>query len=134
MSPYLADSPGLVPHTEETPINPPPFAVDRANYSLKTLEHTDLFEAAVLRPTNVYSYDSSFYSYFFIAAEEAAKAGVLKITEEPKTILHAIHVDDCEDVYQALAEHYLVKLRMSRGSVLISLLLNMRHRKISQRR
>lgn len=109
MSPFLADSPGLEPHTEETPIVPPPFAVERARYSLKTFEHSDLFDAAVLRPTNVYGHDSSFYGLFFVTAEEAARAGVLEIKEEPKTILHAMHVDDCGDAYVALAEHYLVK-------------------------
>jgi len=109
MSPYLADSPGLEPHTEETPIAPPPFAVVRARYSLKTFEHTDLFDTAVLRPTNVYGHDSSFYGFFFITAEEAVKAGVLEVREKPKTILHAMHVDDCGDAYAALAEHYLVR-------------------------
>lgn len=109
MSPYLADSPGLEPHTEDTPLAPPPFAADRAEYSLKTFEHTDIFDAAVLRPTNVYGHDSSYYGFFFMTAEAAVKAGILEIKEEPKTILHAMHVDDCGDAYVALAEHYLVK-------------------------
>jgi nucleoside-diphosphate-sugar epimerase len=109
ISPYLADSPGLQPHTEESPINAPPFATDRANYSIKTFDHTDLFDAAVLRPTNVYGYDSSFYGFFFQAAEQAAKNGVWELNEEKKTILHAMHVDDCGDAYVALAEHYLSK-------------------------
>jgi len=117
MSPYLADSPGLEPHTEESPINPPPFAADRAKYSLKTFEHTDLFDAAVLRPTNVYGYDSSFYGFVFQFAEQAAEAGVLEINEEKKTILHSMHVDDCGDAYVALAEHYLTKPRDVAGQV-----------------
>ncbi|KAH6674222.1 hypothetical protein B0J14DRAFT_589551 [Halenospora varia] len=103
MSSYLASSPGLEPHTELSPINPPPFAVDRATYAVKIFENSDLFDACVLRPTNVFGYSSSYYSAFFSAAEEALENGVFEIKEEKETILHACHVDDCGDSYVSLA-------------------------------
>ncbi|TVY80904.1 hypothetical protein LSUE1_G003041, partial [Lachnellula suecica] len=111
MSPHLANSPGLVPHTEASPLAPMPLLVARTNYALKTFEHGDLFDSAVLRPTNVYGYDSSYYGFFFQSAEQAARTpgGVWEINEEKKTVLHAMHVDDCGDAYVALAEHYLSK-------------------------
>ncbi|KAF4637055.1 hypothetical protein G7Y89_g1018 [Cudoniella acicularis] len=103
MSPYLASSPELAPHTEESPLNPSPFAVDRANYAVKIFEHVDLFDAAVLRPTNVFGYNSSYYSEFFVAAERAKELGVFEVKENPETVLHACHVDDCGDAYVSLA-------------------------------
>jgi nucleoside-diphosphate-sugar epimerase len=104
MMDFVADSPGLKPHTEESPIAPPPFAVDRASYAVKILEHKELFDAAVLRPTNVYGRSSSFYGDFFRLAKEGKEKGVLEFNEHPKTILHAMHVDDCGDAYVALAQ------------------------------
>lgn len=105
MSPYLATSPNLAPQTEDSPLNPPPFAVDRANATKKILENADVLDVVVLRPTNVYGGNSSFYGLFFIAAEQAKEKGVLEIDENPETVLHAVHVDDCADAYVALAEH-----------------------------
>jgi nucleoside-diphosphate-sugar epimerase len=101
----LADSPGLNSHTEESPINPPSFAVDRATYAVKVFEHAELFDAAVLRPTNVYGLSSSFYGDIFKLGKEGEERGVLELNEHPKTILHAMHVDDCGEAYVALAEH-----------------------------
>ena len=101
----LADAPGLKPHTEESPINPPAFAIDRATYAVKIFEHASLFDAAVLRPTNVYGLSSSYYGDIFKLAKEGKEKGVLELNEHPKTILHAMHVDDCGDAYVALAEH-----------------------------
>lgn len=100
-----ADPPGLTPHTEESSIAPPSFAVDRATYAVKILEHKDLFDAAVLRPTNVYGLSASFYGDFFRLAKEGKEKGVLVFNEHPKTILHAMHVDDCGDAYVALAQN-----------------------------
>ncbi|KAH8685858.1 hypothetical protein BGZ60DRAFT_477511 [Tricladium varicosporioides] len=103
MSSHLASSPGLEPHTELSPINPPPFAIDRATHAVKIFENSDLFDACVLRPTNVFGYSSSYYSAFFVAAEEAREKGVFEIKEDKNTMLHACHVDDCGDAYVALA-------------------------------
>lgn len=100
----LADTPGLEPHTEESPISPPAFAVDRAAYAVKIFEHSNFFDAAVLRPTNVYGLSSSFYGEFFGLAKEGKEKGVLELNEHPQTILHAMHVDDCGDAYVALAQ------------------------------
>ncbi|KAH7407623.1 hypothetical protein BKA64DRAFT_425733 [Cadophora sp. MPI-SDFR-AT-0126] len=105
MSPYLASSPDLAPHTEKSPLNPPPVAIDRANGTKKIFENEDVFDVVVLRPTNVYGGNSSYYGLFFIAAEQAREKGVLEIDENPETVLHAMHVDDCADAYVALAEH-----------------------------
>lgn len=104
MSPFLSTSEGKAPHTEESPLNPPPFAVDRANGAIKIFEHGDLFDAILTRPTNVYGLSSSFYGLIFKYAEEAKRKGVWEIDEHPDTILHAMHVDDCGDAYVALAE------------------------------
>lgn len=69
----LADSPNLSPHTEESPLNPPPFAQDRAYHARKTAENEDLFDTIVLRPTNVYGLSSSYYGDIFKLAADAAK-------------------------------------------------------------
>ena len=105
----LADTEGLKPHTEESPINPPAFAVNRATYAMKVFEHADLFDATVLRPTNVYGLSSSFYGDIFKLGKEGKEKGVLQLNEHPKTILHAMHVDDCSDAYVALAEHVRIE-------------------------
>jgi nucleoside-diphosphate-sugar epimerase len=101
----LADSPNLSPHTEESPLNAPPFLKDRADYAIKTFENTDIFDTIVLRPTNVYGLSSSYYGDFFRLAAEAKEKGVWEISEKPKTILHALHVDDCGEVYEQLASY-----------------------------
>ncbi|KAL2073292.1 hypothetical protein VTL71DRAFT_10616 [Oculimacula yallundae] len=105
MSSFLADSVDLVPHTEESPLNPPSFAVDRAEGTKRIFENEDLLDVVVLRPTNVYGGNSSYYGLFFVAAEEGKTKGVLEVAEEPMTVLHAMHVDDCGEAYVALAEH-----------------------------
>jgi len=105
MSPHLADSPDLAPHTEDSPLNSPPVLANRTKYAIQTFEHMDLFDAIVTRPTNVYGLSSSYYGEFFRFAEEAKKKGVLEFYEHPKTMLHALHVDSCGEAYVALAEH-----------------------------
>lgn len=92
MSPYLASSPDLAPHTEESPLNAPPFLADRCKYAIKVFEHTDVFDAAVMRPTNVFGYDSSFYGSFFLEAEKGKKEGVWEVREERGAVLHGMHV------------------------------------------
>ncbi|ETS76641.1 hypothetical protein PFICI_12028 [Pestalotiopsis fici W106-1] len=100
-------SPSLVPHTEDCPATPSvAFLQQRATFSLKIFENTDLFDAAVLRPTNVYGRSSSHYGRWFEVAQELKTTGAeLKLTIDPKSILHAMHVDDCGEAYVALAEH-----------------------------
>jgi len=100
----LSNDPELAPHTESSPLNPPPSLSNRANYVLKTFEHKDLFDAVVLRPTNVYGYSSSYYSFFFRFAEEAKRVGEWVVSEEEGTVLHAMHVDDCAEAYVALCQ------------------------------
>lgn len=95
MSPFTSTSKVKFPHTEESPLKPPPFAVDRANGTIKIFENQDLFDVIVTRPTNVYGLSSSFYGLIFTFAEEAKKKGVCELDEHPDTILHAMHVDDC---------------------------------------
>jgi nucleoside-diphosphate-sugar epimerase len=104
MSPFLSTSEEKAPHTEESLLNPPPLATDRANGAIKIFEHEDLFDAILTRPTNVYGFSSSFYGLIFKFAEEAKRKGVWEIDEHPDTILHAMHVDDCGEAYVALAE------------------------------
>lgn len=103
-SPFLSTSKEKFPHTEESPLNPPLFATDRANGAIKIFEHEDLFDAILTRPTNVYGFSSSFYGLIFKFAAEAKKKGVWELDEHPDTILHAMHVDDCGEAYVALAE------------------------------
>lgn len=93
MSPYLANSPDLVPHTEESPLHPSPFAVDRANGTKRIFGNEDLFDVVVLRPTSVYGGNSSYYGLFFVAAEEAREKGILEVDEDPETILHGMCSD-----------------------------------------
>ncbi|KAI0129692.1 hypothetical protein BJ170DRAFT_681179 [Xylariales sp. AK1849] len=100
-------TPGLSPHTEISVVNPQALIRARATYSLKILEH-DLFDAAVLRPTNVYGYSSSYYGAIFDWAARTAAGGsqILKLTNvDPRSIMHSMHVDDCGEAYVALAEH-----------------------------
>ncbi|ETS74510.1 hypothetical protein PFICI_14376 [Pestalotiopsis fici W106-1] len=101
-------APGLRPHTETSPLNPPGLMVARANCSVKMLEQTDLFDAAVLRPTNVYGHSSSYFGVIFEFAAAIAATGTKVLTLRninPNSIMHALHVDDCAEAYLALAEH-----------------------------
>ena len=100
----LHDSEGLAPHTEESVLKPPSLIADRASHAVKVLDHTDLFDAVLLRPTSVYGYSSSYYGPMFDLAAKAAEKGVLEIAADQKTIMHATHVDDCAEAYVAIAE------------------------------
>jgi nucleoside-diphosphate-sugar epimerase len=110
-----ADTPNLKPHTETSPLNPPPLLADRAAYAVKIFDHAECFDAAVVRPTNVYGLGSSYYSVFFDKAAEGKQKGVLEFKEDPKTILHAMHVDDCGDCYVTLVESGLNDRSKFRG-------------------
>jgi hypothetical protein len=41
----LKNDPYLSPHTELSPLNPPPSLANRANHAIKTLKNRDLFDA-----------------------------------------------------------------------------------------
>ncbi|KAK8121150.1 NAD(P)-binding protein [Apiospora kogelbergensis] len=100
-------APGLAPHTETSPINPPAQLVARAATSTGIFELDDVVDAAVLRPTNVYGLGSSYYGLVFDYASRVAAAGgaeTLSIGSHPGSIMHALHVDDCAEAYVALAE------------------------------
>jgi nucleoside-diphosphate-sugar epimerase len=97
----------LVPHTEDSPLAPVYFLAPRTNYSLKVLEHPDLFDATVLRPTNVHGYSSSILGSVFDFADHVAESGekTLRLDVSPRSILHTVHIDDCGEAYLALGEH-----------------------------
>lgn len=102
----LDGSDGLAPHTEESPLNALPLLAPRASHAVKIFDHTDLFDAVVLRPSTLYGRSASFYGPIFDkAAKAAAETGVLELTADPKSIMHGTHVDDCAEAYVAIAEH-----------------------------
>ncbi|WZH42079.1 NAD dependent epimerase/dehydratase [Fusarium acuminatum] len=104
--PHIHGAPGLAPHTENSPINPPKLVVTRAVHSAKIFDHADAFAPVLVRPTNVYGRTSSFYSGFFNVAEQATAEGKpVVMPTQPDSILHALHVDDCGDAYVAIASH-----------------------------
>ncbi|KAI1652764.1 NAD(P)-binding protein [Daldinia decipiens] len=100
-------SPSLAPHTEASPLQPMDILKERAFACLKIFEHEDLFDAALLRPTPVYGYDSSYYGLVFELAAAAAQSEprVLEIPFDFATIIHGCHIDDCAEAYVALAAH-----------------------------
>ena len=100
----LDGSEGLSPQTEESPLNAPPVLVPRATHAIKIFDHTDLFDAVVIRPTTLYGLSGSFYGPIFDIAAKAADKGVLEFTADPKSIMHGTHVDDCAEAYVAIAE------------------------------
>lgn len=101
----LDKSEGLAPHTEQSPLNTPPFVINRAKYAVKVFEHTDLFDAVLLRPTTIYGLSGSFYGPLLDAAAKAAEKGVLELPADPNSILHGTHVDDCAEAYVLIAQH-----------------------------
>lgn len=102
----LDGSPGLEPHTETTPLNPPAILTLRTEYAVKILEHTDAFDAIVTRPSNVHGRSSSYYGLFFeLAGRAKERGGKLVFPGDARTIADSVHVDDCGEAYVALAEH-----------------------------
>ncbi|XXH02943.1 putative serine/threonine-protein kinase iks1 [Hypoxylon texense] len=100
-------SPGLAPHTEDSPLQPMEILYGRTYGSLTLFEHSSLFDAVVLRPTPLFGYDSSYYGFAFELTAAAAKTpeSTLELHLDFNTILHGCHVDDCAEAYLALAEH-----------------------------
>ncbi|KAI0882371.1 NAD(P)-binding protein [Annulohypoxylon maeteangense] len=100
-------SPGLAPHTEDSPLQPVDIIRERALKSLDIFVHEDLFDAVLVRPTPLFGYDSSYYGLAFEAAEAAARTEnrALQLPIDFNTILHGCHIDDCAEAYLALAEH-----------------------------
>ncbi|KAI1760786.1 NAD(P)-binding protein [Hypoxylon sp. FL1150] len=100
-------APGLAPHTEESPLQPIEVLHGRTYRSLELFGYTDLFDAAVIRPTPLFGYDSSYYGFAFEVAAAAAKTpeSTLKLHADFNTILHGCHIDDCAEAYLALAQH-----------------------------
>jgi len=97
--------PGLKPLTEESPLNHAPQLVHRCNFGKALLDNkVTPFDAIVIRPTIVYGLSSSYYGGLFETAAKA-KNGKLRITGDPKAIMHSCHVDDCAEAYVLLAEH-----------------------------
>ncbi|KAL2759784.1 hypothetical protein ACRALDRAFT_1079233 [Sodiomyces alcalophilus JCM 7366] len=113
VGPHIHGTPGLAPHTEDAPRNPPPPLAARAENAARIFDHSDLLAPVLLRPTNVYGRSSSFYAGFLQVAAQAAAAAsssetknpVLIVPADPNFVLHALHVDDCADGYVSLAEH-----------------------------
>lgn len=105
--PHYANDANLAPHTEESPISPPQFAILRAEYSLKFLEQKDIaFTPVLVRPTNVHGRSSSYYGIYFEVGERTAEADrPLIMAYPPDSICHCMHVDDCGDAYVAIASH-----------------------------
>ncbi|KAM0260143.1 hypothetical protein ACHAQJ_002908 [Trichoderma viride] len=100
-------APALRPHNEASPTNAPEFLRQRTENCLRIFDYKDIFDAALLRPTNVFGYSSSYYGAMmaWAATEAAAGANSLRIPGNPNSIMHATHVDDCGLAYLALAEH-----------------------------
>ncbi|KAI0505804.1 hypothetical protein F5B22DRAFT_492054 [Xylaria bambusicola] len=97
---------GLAPHTEESPLQPEDMLKTRTFCTLGVFEHSDLFDAAVIRPTAVYGYGGSYYGVLFEALRKVAAGGdVVKLPGHPDNIYHGCHIDDCADAYVALAAH-----------------------------
>lgn len=106
IGPHVHGEAGPPPHTEETPLRPPPAVAARTKFSVKIFDHTDVFWPVLVRPTNVFGRGSTYYQNFFAVAEQIADQGGRFIMEAPPNhIIHALHVDDCADAYVAIASH-----------------------------
>jgi len=116
VGPHYDGEPGLTPHTEDLPINPPPLLALRAQNATKIFDHTDLFRPVLVRPTNVYGRSASYYAGFFLLAEAAVRtASSVVLPSKPNAVLCALHVDDCGDAYVAIASH--MKLESVEGQI-----------------
>lgn len=100
---------GLAPHTEASLLNPPWRLRLRAENATIVFEHTDLFDAVLMRPATLYGLSSSYYAVFFDLASRAAEegknggSGILKFPADQRNIMHALHVDDLSAAYIAVA-------------------------------
>jgi nucleoside-diphosphate-sugar epimerase len=106
-----AGAPSLLPHTEDSPLNAPDVIKPRTLSTLKIFEHAILFDAAMLRPTPLYGYSSSYYGVLFDILSRLQEGGGLdskagmKVPGHLENICHSCHVDDCAEAYVALAMH-----------------------------
>ncbi|CAH0046017.1 unnamed protein product [Clonostachys solani] len=106
IGPHIHGEPGPPPHTEETPLRPPPVVAARTKHSVNIFNHTDVFLPVLVRPTNVFGRGSTYYQNFFAVAKQMADQGGRLVMEAPPNhIIHALHVDDCADAYVAIASH-----------------------------
>lgn len=106
VGPHIHGTPGLAPHTEDSPLNAPPALAGRAQNAIHIFDHADVMAPVLLRPTNVYGRSSSFYAGFFqVTAEAAASGAPIVVPTSRESVLHALHIDDCADAYVSLAEH-----------------------------
>ncbi|KAM0195183.1 hypothetical protein ACHAPQ_011984 [Fusarium lateritium] len=103
----LHEAPDLAPHAEDSPMNGPGLLKERTTNSARVFDYTSLFDAAVIRPTCVFGYSSSYYGAIFdyAAAQKQDGFHVLQIPGDANSIMHATHVDDCGEAYVSLAEH-----------------------------
>ncbi|KAI1267768.1 NAD(P)-binding protein [Xylariaceae sp. FL1019] len=103
--------PNLAPHTEASPLEPQSFIKERCESTLKVFSHTSLFDAAVIRPTPLYGYGSSFYGILFDSfsrfntGPSAASSATVVIPGDPNNIIHGCHITDCAAAYLSLATH-----------------------------
>ncbi|KAK7212047.1 hypothetical protein V2G26_019225 [Clonostachys chloroleuca] len=75
IGPHVHGEAGPPPHTEETPLRPPPAVAARTKFSVKIFDHTDVFWPVLVRPTNVFGRGSTYYQNFFAVAEQIADQG-----------------------------------------------------------
>ncbi|KAL1878538.1 hypothetical protein VTK73DRAFT_7879 [Phialemonium thermophilum] len=106
VGPHYHGDPGLAPHTEESPLNPPAVLAPRTIHAQKIFDHKDAFAPVLVRPINVFGRASSYYQHFFKLAEKLSAAQKpLIVNVPPNSVSQAVHVDDCGDAYVALASH-----------------------------
>ncbi|KAH6884167.1 hypothetical protein B0T10DRAFT_493700 [Thelonectria olida] len=100
-------APGLSPHIESSPLNTIDALRERMESCVRIFDHSELFDAVLLRPTCVFGYSSSYYGAMFDYARQELEKGarVLTIPANPDNIMHALHVDDCAEAYVTLATH-----------------------------
>ncbi|KAH8814757.1 hypothetical protein DL96DRAFT_424075 [Flagelloscypha sp. PMI_526] len=99
-------TPGLEPHTESSPLNPPDLLRARCENSLRIFEETALFDAAIIRPTNLYGFTASGYAITMDLFTNLAKSGeTLHLSVPKKSIIHGTHTSDCAEAYLSLALH-----------------------------
>jgi nucleoside-diphosphate-sugar epimerase len=109
VGPHLANDPALKPIDEESALRPPRFAALRVQHAPRILDQSDLFDAVLVRPTNVYGRASSYYSICFRTGERIAAAAEdpaqreLVAPARPEWISHALHIDDCANAYVSIA-------------------------------
>lgn len=106
-----ADSEGLAPHTEASPMNPPGLLAARSLASPRIFQYSHAFDAVLLRPTTVFGRSSSYYGPFFELAQYAKDTSTpLILPAHPKSIVHGTHVDDCANAYVSIAESDLARV------------------------